>query len=232
MLPIILVPGLAGSLRSYADILPGLWRHGPLTVARPTEDDTMAAIAARILADAPLRFVLVGHSMGGYVALEIMRQAAERVARLALLNTSARTDTPEVTEARRRRVALTRAGRYAEQQAAAFPNSVHPSRSGDPRLMEISRLAGEDVGPDAFIRQQTAIMGRSDSRPLLGAIRIPTLVLTSDTDLLVSNAFSQEMADLIPGARLVIVPDCGHSSPSEKPQAVVAALDDLFAIAV
>jgi pimeloyl-ACP methyl ester carboxylesterase len=229
MLPIILVPGLAGSLRSYADILPGLWRHGPLTVARPTEDDTMAAIAARILADAPSRFVLVGHSMGGYVALEIMRQAAERVARLALLNTSARTDTPEVTEARRRRVALTRAGRYAEQQAAAFPNSVHPSRAGDPRLMEISRLAGEDVGPDAFIRQQTAIMGRSDSRPLLAAIRIPTLVLTSDTDLLVSNAFSQEMADLIPGARLVIVPDCGHSSPSEKPQAVVAALDDLFA---
>jgi pimeloyl-ACP methyl ester carboxylesterase len=229
MLPIILVPGLAGSLRSYADILPGLWRHGPLTVARPTEDDTMAAIAARILADAPSRFVLVGHSMGGYVALEIMRQAAERVARLALLNTSARTDTPEVTEARRRRVALTRAGRYAEQQAAAFPNSVHPSRVGDPRLMEISRLAGEDVGPDAFIRQQTAIMGRSDSRPLLAAIRIPTLVLTSDTDLLVSNAFSQEMADLIPGARLVIVPDCGHSSPSEKPQAVVAALDDLFA---
>jgi pimeloyl-ACP methyl ester carboxylesterase len=229
MLPIILVPGLAGSLRSYADILPGLWRHGPLTVARPTEDDTMAAIAARILADAPSRFVLVGHSMGGYVALEIMRQAAERVARLALLNTSARTDTPEVTEARRRRIALTRAGRYAEQQAAAFPNSVHPSRSADPRLMEISRLAGEDVGPDAFIRQQTAIMGRSDSRPLLAAIRIPTLVLTSDTDLLVSNAFSQEMADLIPGARLVIVPDCGHSSPSEKPQAVVAALDDLFA---
>jgi pimeloyl-ACP methyl ester carboxylesterase len=72
-------------------------------------------------------------------------------------------------------------------------------------------------------------MGRSDSRPLLAAIRIPTLVLTSDTDLLVSNAFSREMADLIPGARLVIVPDCGHSSPSEKPQAVVAALDDLFA---
>jgi pimeloyl-ACP methyl ester carboxylesterase len=232
MLPIILVPGLAGSLRSYADILPGLWRHGPLTVARPTEDDTMAAIAARILADAPSRFVLVGHSMGGYVALEIMRQAAERVARLALLNTSARTDTPEVTEARRRRVALTRAGRYAEQQTAAFPNSVHPSRSGDAGLMEISRLAGEDVGPDAFVRQQTAIMGRSDSRPLLCAIRIPTLVLTSDTDLLVSNAFSREMADLIPGARLVIVPDCGHSSPSEKPQAVVAALDDLFAIAV
>jgi pimeloyl-ACP methyl ester carboxylesterase len=229
MLPIILVPGLAGSLRSYADILPGLWRHGPLTVARPTEDDTMAAIAARILADAPARFVLVGHSMGGYVALEIMRQAAERVARLALLNTSARTDTPEVTEARRRRVALTRAGRYAEQQAAAFPNSVHPSRVDDPRLMKISRLAGEDVGPDAFIRQQTAIMGRSDSRLLLDAIRIPTLVFTSDTDLLVSNAFSREMADLIPGARLVIVPECGHSSPSEKPQAVVAALDDLFA---
>jgi pimeloyl-ACP methyl ester carboxylesterase len=99
----------------------------------------------------------------------------------------------------------------------------------DPRLMEISRLAGEDVGPDAFIRQQTAIMGRSDSRPLLADIRIPTLVLTSDTDLLVSNAFSREMAEAIPGARLVIVADCGHSSPAEQPAAVNAALDDLLA---
>jgi pimeloyl-ACP methyl ester carboxylesterase len=229
MLPIIFVPGLTGSLRSYADILPGLWRHGPVTVAHPTEDDTMAGMARRILAEAPPRFVLIGHSMGGYVALEIMRQAAARVAKLALLNTSARTDAPEVTEARLRRIALTRRGRFAEQQAAAFPNSVHPSRAADPALREQALLAAEEVGPDAFIRQQTAIMGRSDSRPLLADIRIPTLVLTSDTDLLVSNAFSREMAEAIPGARLVIVPDCGHSSPSEKPQAVNAALDDLLA---
>jgi pimeloyl-ACP methyl ester carboxylesterase len=229
MLPIILVPGLTGSLRSYADILSGLWRHGPVTVAHPTEDDTMAGMARRILAEAPPRFVLVGHSMGGYVALEIMRQAAARVAKLALLNTSARTDAPEVTEARLRRIALTRQGRFAEQQAAAFPNSVHPSRAADPALREQARLAAEEVGPDAFIRQQTAIMGRSDSRPLLADIRIPTLVLTSDTDLLVSNAFSREMAEAIPGARLVIVADCGHSSPAEQPAAVNAALDDLLA---
>jgi pimeloyl-ACP methyl ester carboxylesterase len=167
--------------------------------------------------------------MGGYVALEIMRQAAARVAKLALLNTSARTDAPEVTEARLRRIALTRQGRFAEQQAAAFPNSVHPSRAADPALREQARLAAEEVGPDAFIRQQTAIMGRSDSRSLLADIRIPSLVLTSDTDLLVSNAFSREMAEAIPGARLVIVADCGHSSPAEQPAAVNAALDDLLA---
>ena len=228
MFPIVLVPGLAGSLRNYAAILPGLWRHGPVTVARPTQGDTMAAIAARILADAPPRFALVGHSMGGYVALEIMRQEPGRVLRLALLNTSARTDTPEVTEMRRRRVALTRAGRFAEQNAAAFPKSVHPARAADPRLAEESRLASEDVGPEAFIRQQTAIMSRIDSRPSLKEIAVPTLVLTSDMDELVPPAWSREMAELIPGARLVIVPDCGHQSPAEQPEAVTAALDALF----
>lgn len=229
MLPVVLVPGLAGSLRNYAALLPGLWRHGPVTVARPTEDDTMAAIAARILAEAPPRFALIGHSMGGYIALEIMRQAAPRVARLALLNTSARPDTPEAAEFRRRRIALTREGRFAEQNAAAFPKSVHPSRAADPRLAEESRLASEDVGPEAFIRQQEAIIARIDSRPYLKDIAVPTLVLTSDSDELVSAEFSREMAEMIPGARLVIVPDSGHQSPAEHPEAVMAALDALLA---
>ena len=100
-MPILLVPGLVSSPRIYAPVMPALWRLGPVTVANHIRDDNMGTIARRILAEAPPRFALAGHSMGGYIAFEIMRQAPERVARLALINTQARPDTAEATERRR-----------------------------------------------------------------------------------------------------------------------------------
>src|SRR6187455_3567494 len=99
-MPILLVPGLASSARIYAPVVPALWRFGPLMIANHIRDDSMAAIARRVLSEAPPRFALAGHSMGGYIALEIMRQAPERVARLALINTKARPDTAELTARR------------------------------------------------------------------------------------------------------------------------------------
>jgi pimeloyl-ACP methyl ester carboxylesterase len=224
-LPIVLVPGLGSSVRNHLAILPTLWRYGSVFVANQTRDDTVAAMAARALSEAPPKFSLIGHSLGGYIVLEMIRQAPERVARLALLNTSARLDTPEATALRHERIAETRAGRYAEMQAKNFPLSVHPDRVDDPALIEMSRLTREDSGPDAFIRQQTAIMARIDSRPFLKDIRVPTLVLSGDQDRLISNEFSKEMASLIPGAKLVIVPNCGHLAPAERPEATAAALD-------
>src|SRR5471030_3409612 len=104
-MPILLVPGLGGSPRIYAPVVPALLQFGPVTVANHIRDDSMGAIARRILAEAPPRFALAGHSMGGYIAFEIMRQAPERVAKLALLNTSARPDTPETTQRRRGMIA-------------------------------------------------------------------------------------------------------------------------------
>ena len=104
-IPILLVPGLVSSPRIFAPIVPALWQFGPVTVANHIRDDNMEAIARRILAEAPPRFALAGHSMGGYIAFEIIRQAPDRVARLALINTQARPDTPEATERRRGMIA-------------------------------------------------------------------------------------------------------------------------------
>jgi pimeloyl-ACP methyl ester carboxylesterase len=103
---------------------------------------------------------------------------------------------------------------------------VHPDRVNDPLLIETSRLTREDSGAEAFIRQQAAIIARIDSRPYLKDIRVPTLVLSGDNDMLISNEYSKEMAAMIPGATLVIVPDCGHLAPLERPEATSAALDD------
>ena len=223
-MPILLVPGLVSSPRIFAPVLPALWRFGPVTVANHIRDDSIGAIARRILAEAPPRFALAGHSMGGYIAFEVMRQAPERVARLALLNTQARPDTPEAIERRRGMIEAIEAGGFSRGIDATYSGFVHPSRRDDVALRKIVREMADDVGPDAYVRQLIAVMGRTDSRPTLATIRCPTLVLTSDEDHTIPNSLSVEMADGIPGAKLTITPDCGHLAQVEQPQATADAL--------
>jgi pimeloyl-ACP methyl ester carboxylesterase len=195
-----------------------------VTIAGTTHDNTMAAIAGRILADAPPRFALAGLSMGGYVCFELARQAPDRVARLALLDTSARPDTPEVTRRRHAQIALARGGRFAEVADQQFPLLIHPSRQSDPAVRELVRLMADETGPEAFIRQQQAIMGRVDSRPGLGAIDRPTLVLVGDSDQLTPPELSAEIAGSIPGSRLVVVAGTGHLTTLDQPDQVTRAL--------
>jgi pimeloyl-ACP methyl ester carboxylesterase len=223
-LPVILVPGLNCSARLYGEQIPALWQFGPVTVADHRRDDSMAAIAGRILAAAPPRFALVGLSMGGYIAFEIMRQAAARVAKLALLDTGAGAELPERTKQRKPLLQMAWEGRFAEITEDQFPLLVHRKRHGDAVLKAIVRAMNEETGPEAYIRQQQAIMGRPDSRPGFAAITCPTLVLVGDDDQLTPPALAQEMARGIRGARLVIVPDSGHLSTIEQPRAVTESL--------
>ena len=143
-LPIVLVPGLNCSARLYAEQIPALWRFGPVTVADHTRDDSMTAIAARILAAAPPRFALVGLSMGGYIAMEMTRRAPQRVVKLALLDTGARPETAEQTQARQRRIVLTKAGQFAEAVDTHFPVVVHRDRHGDAVRGRRGRNGGDE----------------------------------------------------------------------------------------
>jgi pimeloyl-ACP methyl ester carboxylesterase len=225
-MPILLVPGLASSPRIFQPVLPALWRLGPVTVANHIRDDNMGALARRILAEAPPRFALAGHSMGGYIAFEIMRQAGERVAKLALINTQARPDTAEATARRQGMIARAAKGEYRAALDELFPGFVHPSRQGDAALRQLVYQMGDDIGPEAFIRQQMAMIGRPDSRPTLAWIRCPTLVLTGDQDNTIPNSLSMEMASGIPGAKLVVLPNCGHLPQVEQTQATTGALTE------
>jgi pimeloyl-ACP methyl ester carboxylesterase len=225
-LPTVLIPGLTCSARLYAGQIPALWRFGPVTVADHTRDDTMAAIARRILAAAPPRFALAGLSMGGYIAFEIMRQAPDRVAKLALLDTGARAEAPEQTERRKVVIALAKSGRYAEVPDIAFPLYVHRNRHNDAGLKQTVRMMAEETGVDAFLRQQQAIITRPDSRPGLGAIKCQTLVLVGDGDEATPPELAREIAGAVGGARLVVIPACGHLSTLEQPDKVTAALLD------
>src|ERR1043166_5018847 len=145
-LPVVLVPGLNCSPRLYGPQLPALWRFGPVSIADHTRDDTMAAIAARILADAPPRFALAGLSMGGYIAFEILRQGAARLAKLARLDTGAGAEVPERTAQRKPLIALAQQGRFAEITEDQFPLLVHRSRHGDAALKALVRAMNEETG--------------------------------------------------------------------------------------
>ncbi len=228
-LPTVLVPGLLLTARLYADQIPELWRRGPVTIAVHTHDDSIGGIAGRILSLAPPRFALAGLSMGGYIAFEIMRQAPARVARLILLDTTARPDVPEQTEQRRAQIERAKRGRLREVVDALFPRLVHSSRQNDEALRRIVRLMAEEVGADGFIRQQTAIMAREDSRPGLAEIRCPTLVIVGDDDQLTPPERAAEIAQGIAGARLITVPGSGHLSPLEQPRSVSQALTEFLA---
>ncbi len=222
--PILLIPGLNCTAEIYQNQLPALWLHGPVTIADTRQGDSMAAIAANILRDAPPRFALAGFSMGGYLAFEILRQARDRVAALALLDTSARPDAPESIEKRRAGIALTEQGKFTLAVQQSFPNAVHPDHVANPELKALHMRMAAAAGPETYIRHQNAIIARPDSRPDLAAIAVPTLVLVGDADAITVPEAAREMAAAIAGARLVTVPKAGHMALAEQPEAVTEAM--------
>ena len=161
---LVLVPGLNCTARLFEPQIAALGAGREILIADHARDDTIAAIARRLLDRAPERFALAGLSMGGYVALEVMHQAPERVARLALLDTNARADTDEQRLSREREIALAEEERFAQVCEARWARSVLPERRSDPELRQAYDLMAAATGPEVFARQLQAIMGRRDSR--------------------------------------------------------------------
>jgi pimeloyl-ACP methyl ester carboxylesterase len=227
--PLILIPGVLCSARLFTPQVEALWPHGPVTVADHRGEADITAIARQILDAAPPRFALGGLSMGGYIAFAVARLAPERVTRLALLDTSARPDTPEQTAAREKLIALAKAGKLDDVVAALAPRFLNAEHQKDPRLLRIVKEMAKDTGPQAFVRQQRAVISRPDSRPMLAGIKCPTMVLVGADDVTTPPELAKEIAAGIPGARLVTVRNCGHLSTIEQPDAVNAALSEWLA---
>jgi len=226
--PVVFLPGLICDQRLWRDVIDAMSDRVAPMVADLRLDDTIAAMAARTLAAAPPRFALAGLSMGGYVALEIMRQAPERVSHLALLDTSARADTDGRRETRRKGIEMVGQGRFVGVSRGLLPTLIAPQYLGTPLAEDVQAMS-ERVGPEVYIRQQQAIMGRIDSVSHLKAIAAPTLVGVGALDKLIPPEMSEEMADHIPGAALVRFPEAGHLPTMENPGPVVEAMRNLLA---
>ena len=224
MQDLLLIPGLLCTAELYAPQTAALRDVARIQVADHTVAASMQEVAANILRNAPKTFALCGLSMGGYIAFEIMRQAPERVTRLALLDTAAKPDLPERRATRKMQVASVEERGFAPFTPLLIPMLIHKRRLSDaPLVATIERMAAM-TGVTHFARQQAAIAGRVDSRPHLPAIKIPTLMLVGREDALTPVADAEEIAKSIPHCKLQIVEDCGHLSTLEQPQAVNDAL--------
>jgi pimeloyl-ACP methyl ester carboxylesterase len=222
---LLILPGLLEDADAFTHQVEALRETLNVIVADLTRAETIADLAKQALAQVPAgAFALAGHSMGGYVALELVRQAPERVERLALLNTHARPDSPESTENRRRLMAL------AQKDFPAVIQTLLPKLMTEEHLMDLdmSGTVSEmalGIGTDAFIRQEKAIIGRIDSRPHLPRIKCPTLVVAARKDALTPVEILEELARGIPKSTLAIVEDSGHMASIEQPGQVTELLE-------
>ena len=221
---LVLLPGLLTDARLFQFQVEDLSDMAQSTVGDLTIADTIEELAADVLVHAPQQFALAGLSMGGYVAMEIMRQAPERVLGLALLDTSARPDTPEGT-ANRRKLMEQAETNFQIVLDTLMPKLVHPSRMIYNSIVDTVYSMGHRIGKDAFMRQQRAIIGRMDSRPHLAKIAgCPTMILCGRDDILTPLELHEEMAAAIPGSSLVVIDECAHLSTLGQPKLVSEAM--------
>ncbi len=226
MQSLVMIPGLGSDRAVWQPTIDALDGKLACVVGDTSIDATLAAMARRILISAPPRFALAGVSMGGMVALELMKLAPERVSHLALVDTSARPDTAWKKVYRRLAIlvaAMTRDFRRAS--ARSVSSLVHASAPDDVRVALTDM--GARVGPEVFIRQNGALIGRSDLRPGLSGIAVPTAVVVGRDDRLTPVGVSEELRALIPGSTLHVIPDCGHLPPIERPKIMASLLEAL-----
>ena len=227
-LPVVFLPGLLEDADAFSYQVESLRETTACSVADLTGAASIADLAKGALQQAPAgKFALAGHSMGGYVALEILRQAPERIDRLALLNTHARPDSAEATENRKRLMEL------AERDFPAVIRTLMPKLVMEKRAADLSGPITEmalGCGKEVFLRQERAIIGRIDSRPHLAAIRCRTLVVAARHDALMPVEILEELAHGIRGATLAVIEDSGHMTSLERPQEVARLLREWLEI--
>ncbi|HEY4216689.1 MAG TPA: alpha/beta fold hydrolase [Gemmatimonadaceae bacterium] len=221
--PVLFLPGLLCDDRLWRDQADALRDVATPFIANLTLDDSMAAMAQRALALAPPRFALAALSMGGYVAFEILRQAPDRITRVALMSTSASPDSATRIAKRQAAMSSLRHGRFAGVTKRMLPQLIHPDRVATPLGDDVREMA-ERVGGDAFLRQQKAILGRPDSRPLLASIHMPTLVAVGDSDELTPPEEAEVIRRGIADASYHVFGRCGHLPAMEHPSMTTALL--------
>jgi pimeloyl-ACP methyl ester carboxylesterase len=229
--PLVLLPGLLCDETAWAPQLDAFGRERPVLVVDFRGQDSFDAMAARVLEQAPARFALAGHSMGGRVALEVIRQAPERVERLALLSTGVHPLMPGEAEKRTKLVDLANREGIRALAEQWIPPVLHPSRRQEAALVGPLIEMWCRCTPADHEGQIRAALNRRDAGDLLPAIACPTLVLGGADDPWAPADGQRQIAAAIPGARLVLVPECGHMVTVERPAEVNAAMRDWLATA-
>ncbi len=218
MMNIVFVSGLMSDETLWEHQVAHLKDIASITCVSCTQNTPEKMVNA-ILQKAPNNFVLVGHSMGGWLALEVMRKAKKRVQKLCLINTTARSDSIEKAAKRKAMIEQAKAGKFNQVVEQMLPYFVHNQKAKQRVLGMFLK-----VGKDAFIAQELAMLMRDESESILASIDCPTLIIHANNDQIFSKEEHTELATKIPHATLVTIQDSGHMSPMEQPEAITSLL--------
>lgn len=223
--PLVLIPPMLCDARVFAPQINALSVHHAITFAPTTCGERIEEIASQILEWSPAKFALLGMSMGGAVALEVLRRAPNRVLRIALVSCTAQSETPEAAAAREPLIVAARAGRF--QDVVAQEMKPEYLAAGPARKTVMAELAvmARALGPQAYVHQARAMQRRRDQTATLRQIKQPALVLCGAHDPVVPVRRHEFMAEMIPNARLAVIPDAGHFPTLEQPDAVQEVID-------
>lgn len=220
---LVFLPGILCDQAAWQQVMAGLEDVADSQFV-PVSGKTIEEMALSALDAAPAKFGLVGFSMGGYVALAMMRAAPERITRLCLVNTSAKADTEEQKKGRLNSIKMAKENGFSQIVEFLESATVHPDNTENETLRLAMRAMIYRNGEDVFQRQQSAVMTRIDSRHSLKEVSIPTQIITSDADRIVRPEDSHEMASLIPNAQIQILKRSGHMAPMEQPEEILRIL--------
>lgn len=224
MTPLVLLPGMMCDARLFGPQINALSGRVPLMTAPIGEHDSMKALAEEILAFAPRRFALAGLSMGGIVAMEIMRLAPERVERVALLDTNPLAERPEMAARRGPQIEAVRAGDLRRIMRDEMKPNYLADGPNMGAILDLCMAMATDLGPEVFVNQSLALRDRIDQSETLRAFGRPALVLCGRHDVPCPVERHKLMHGLLPNSRLKILEDAGHLPTLEQPEQTTAAL--------
>jgi pimeloyl-ACP methyl ester carboxylesterase len=223
--PILWLPGFMQDARLFLPQIVALGAGRSMQVALPTSHDSVEAMSAEVLSQAPSRFVMVGQGLGGDIALDILRRAPERVSRLVLIATEALSEPPQVAAAREARIVAVKAGRLVEMMREEVPASALAETGWRDEVLALVRDMALNLAEGVYIRQSRALQRRPDQQKTMRRVKVPALILAGAADSLFPLRRAEFTAGLMPFGRLDCIPDAGHLPTLEQPEAVTAAIE-------
>lgn len=226
--PLVLIPGLMADARLFLPQLVHLGAGRAMQVCLPTRGETVEQMSDSLMAHLPAKFALLGHGLGGDVALDIVRRAPDRVTRIALMATDPLSEPPQTAVERETRMVMARAGRLVEAMGQELPRAALADTPWRDEILALVRDMALSLGEGVFLRQSRALQRRPDQQKTMRKVKLPALILAGRVDTLVPLRRQEFTANLMPFGQLSIIEDAGHLASLEQPEAVSRALESFL----
>lgn len=223
--PLVFIPGLMADARLFLPQIVRLGTDRACQVCIPAHGDTVEQMSEAILAGLPEKFALLGHGLGGDIALDLVRRVPERVTRIALMATDPLSEPPQTAVERETRMVMARAGRLVEAMAQEVPITAVADSVWRDEIMALVKDMALGLGEGVFLRQSRALQRRPDQQKTMRKVKLPALVIAGRVDTLVPLRRQEFTANLMPYGKLAIIEDAGHLASLEQPEAVSEALE-------